>query len=100
MEIDARSRYQFSKLYKDSKGRLYWGTREKVSFPPSDGDQYHKVLEAEARRIDLIAYKYYEDCALWWVIAEANDITCPLELKAGRVLRIPDIETVYRKGLG
>lgn len=99
MEIDARSRYQFSDLHKDSDGKLYWGTRQRVDFPMSDGDQYHKVLEAEARRIDLIAWKYYEDCALWWVIAETNDIINPMALKAGQVLRIPDIETVYMKVL-
>lgn len=98
MEIDARSRYQFSNLYSDN-GKPYWGTRPPVDIPASEDDQFHLVTQADERRIDLIAHKYYDDVNLWWIIAEANNITNPLRLEVGTVLRIPALETIQMRVL-
>lgn len=99
MEIDARSRYQFSELLQEN-GVTFWGTRPPVEIPESEDDQFHVVTQADADRIDLIAYKYYDDVQLWWIIAEANRISNPLNLEIGSTLRIPAIETVQMKVLG
>lgn len=40
-------------------------------------------------RLDLIAYKVYNDATEWRRIAERNQITNPLKLRAGQVLEIP-----------
>ena len=50
--------------------------------------------DADCKRIDLIAWRYYKDVRLWWVIAEINNISNPLELQTGLILRIPAYERV------
>lgn len=96
MEIDSTNRYRYANAYSSTKGD-YWGTRPPVSIPEAEGDRHHIVTQAEIRRIDLISYRYYGDVRLWWVIAEANNITDPTHLTPGKVLRIPARETVYMK---
>lgn len=51
---------------------------------------YHVVTRDEVGRLDLIAYKYYGDPTLWWVIADINNINNFLDdMQAGRELAIP-----------
>lgn len=46
-------------------------------------------------RLDRVAYKYYKDAALWWVIASANGIVGTMYPTPGQLLRIPtDIQRV------
>ncbi len=40
-------------------------------------------------RLDLLAYRYYRDPALWRLLAIFNDIDDPLTLASGRLLRVP-----------
>jgi hypothetical protein len=41
-------------------------------------------------RIDVLAYHYFGDATLWWIIADRNDIAFPLDLPpSGTTLRIP-----------
>jgi hypothetical protein len=40
-------------------------------------------------RLDLLAYRYYRDPALWRLLAVFNDIDDPLALASGRLLRVP-----------
>ncbi len=42
-------------------------------------------------RLDLIAYRYYGNSALWRLIAVFNNIDNPLDLKPGTPLRIPPL---------
>ncbi|MDR2523403.1 MAG: LysM peptidoglycan-binding domain-containing protein [Synergistaceae bacterium] len=99
MKIDYRSRYQFCALY-SGEGGAYWGTRPLVKIPESENDVFHRVTQADERRIDLLAHRYYKDVRLWWIIAEANNIVNPMVLKAGKVLRIPSIDTIQLRVLG
>lgn len=98
MNIDTTNRYQYSDLLQEDNV-TFWGTRPPVDIPESEDDQYHTVTQTDARRIDLIAHKYYDDVKLWWIIAEANRIDNPLELEPGTVLRIPALETIQMKVL-
>lgn len=44
-------------------------------------------------RFDNLAYQYYGDSTLWWVLAAANpEVFYPDEIPAGVVLRIPDAD--------
>jgi nucleoid-associated protein YgaU len=36
-----------------------------------------------------MAYKFYNDSTLWWVIAQANGIKATLKAPTGKQLRIP-----------
>jgi len=49
--------------------------------------------------MDVLAYQYYDDVGLWWVISRANRLDpSDIGLKAASKLRIPtDIADVLRK---
>ena len=96
--ISPTSRHVYSIRYQSASGP-FWGTRPPIRIPPSSRDQFHRVTDDDVRRIDLLAWKYYGDCALWWVIAEANNVRNPLELEPSQILRIPALETVQMKVL-
>lgn len=82
---------------KDTKDMLL-ETRDidKIKLDPND--MYHTVDANEVSRLDLIAYKYYGNPLLWWVIAQANDIYDPLVYpKSGDIIRIPALSKMYDK---
>ena len=53
------------------------------------GERLHVVTESDQMRPDLIAWKYYSDPALWWVIMHHNGVIDPYSLKPGDKLRVP-----------
>jgi hypothetical protein len=59
------------------------------------GDTIHTVTSADAGRPDLIAYHYYRNVNLYWLICHFNKILHPInELVPGRKLIIPNAKTV------
>tara|TARA_B100001250_G_C19684694_1_gene737486 strand:+ start:25 stop:330 length:306 start_codon:yes stop_codon:yes gene_type:complete len=75
------------KVHSDTKKRYY-----KPSLYPDieekDSDIIHTVRPGE--RLDLLAYKYYGDVGLWWVISRANRLDpSDIGLDASTELRIP-----------
>lgn len=91
------NRYRKCPVYADKEtGEYVLGTRDVTDIPKSTYDSYHKVNAYEACRLDLIAYKYYNNQLLWWIIAQANDIHDPFnDVVPGMVLRIPNLTTLY-----
>jgi len=91
------SRYICSAIHIDdfvSPGRRRYGMCE---FPDIDLTSYdrHTVVEADIGRIDLIAYKWYSDVRLWWVICVVNNIANVFEdLEVGQTLKIPKRSSV------
>ncbi len=58
-----------------------------LSYVVSDGD-----------RLDVLAYRFYGDAVLWWVIAAANEFQLPVsEMFSGRTLRIPSPQYVTQE---
>ena len=54
----------------------------------SDNDFY--IISDEGDRLDLLAYKYYNDVSMWWVIAVANNLNdANFYVEPGIQLRIP-----------
>ena len=54
-------------------------------------DIYIRTLASD--RLDSIAYSYYDDVTLWWVIAQANNIgKGTLQIEPGTLLQIPNKE--------
>jgi len=98
-ELKSSSRYNWSALYLDSKNGDFFGTRQPLNLREDPSDMFHIVTDADSKRIDLIAWKYYKDVNLWWVIAEFNNIGNPLEIPAGTTLRIPSYSRVQMKVL-
>ena len=69
-------------------GSQYYTNSVYPDIPATDDDYY--VIATLGDRLDLIAYNFYEDSSLWWIIAIANalpgDSVYP---PIGAQLRIP-----------
>lgn len=91
------NRYRKCHVYADTETKEYvLSTRPIEEIPKSVDDSFHTVTSYEAYRLDLIAYNYYQNALLWWVIAQANNIKDPFnDVTAGMVLRIPNLNTLY-----
>ena len=82
------SRYENNKSKKINDGRVVYRSKIYPNIPLRDDDVY--VATETGDRLDTLAYQYYEDSSLWWIIASANNIhNAPFGLKDGTILRIP-----------
>jgi hypothetical protein len=58
-------------------------------FEASDSDIL--IITEEDDRLDILAFQFYKDASLWWVIALYNNLTdIDLKLEPGLQLRIPN----------
>jgi len=82
------NRYEDINVVKTDEGKRY---RSSVQYPRLErklDDIY--IIGARHDRLDNLAFKYYEDAALWWIIARANNIgKGNLTVPIGIQLRIP-----------
>jgi nucleoid-associated protein YgaU len=92
------SRYRKLRWIKDNEGTYFTETYEVLDIPKTNKDKFHEVKAGEENRLDLIAYKYYKNPSLWWVIAEANDILDPSKVEVGSMLRVPPREVIFGYG--
>jgi len=70
-------------------GKRYLGTRKFGDYERRSDDVFHTIREGDS--IDLLADQYYGDTRFWWIIADYNGLSFPLELpESGTVIRIPD----------
>ena len=82
------SRYDNNEIQRIRDGRRVFRTRIYPNIQPSDDDEY--VITQDGDRLDLLAYEFYNDQSLWWIIASANNIhNAPIGLAPGITLRIP-----------
>jgi len=87
VEVNSSSRLLFADFL-SSEGIEFWDTVVLPDAKPRQDDIQHIVSSAD--RIDLLAYRYYSDARLWWVIAWANNLEIlPTDLKENVQLRIP-----------
>ena len=91
------SRYKKLKGYMNSTN-VYLQNPQYIEIPVHGDDTYFSITGRYVDRIDLVAHKFYNDSKLWWVIAEANNITDPLELPINTIIRVPAISTLYGAG--
>ena len=79
------SRYKFTgkKIDKHTGNRV-----QKITLYPEirigDGDQF--VYPIDGDRLENLAYRYYGDSNLWWIIAKAN------EMSKGQISPNPEIK--------
>ena len=77
-------RYDDTLLKFNKKGQRVLVPTLYPRIPLSDEDQF--IYPQDGDRLDSIAYKYYNDASLWWVIAKAN------ELGKGRTILNPNTQ--------
>lgn len=82
-------RYENSTILKTQQDKPYFKSKFYPNIPLSEDDYY--IITTVGDRLDSIAYSYYRDATLWWIIAVANNnITKGALYPApGTQLRIP-----------
>ena len=65
------NRYKFSEQKKTKVGKRYFGSIMYPEIKIRNNDIY--IYAKSEDRIDTLAYKYYGDVSLWWIIARANE---------------------------
>jgi hypothetical protein len=82
-------RYDKTEIKYTISGKPYYKRKTYPQIPFSDTDVY--VITTVGDRLDSIAYSYYNDAELWWVISIANNNSTNGSIfpQPGTQLRIP-----------
>ncbi len=99
VQIKQRSRLRFGELVMVD-GVEFWDLLELPDIEKQTDDVNYVVKGQD--RIDYLAFRFYGDPILWWVIALANDMELlPTELNEGDTIRIPSpryvLQVLFRK---
>jgi hypothetical protein len=90
-----KQRYNKNNLLTTTQGKPYYKSMFYPNIPLSENDIY--IITTIGDRLDKLAYTYYKDSTLWWIISMANNnVTKGLLFPVpGIQLRIPiDINNV------
>jgi hypothetical protein len=74
-------------VFKRYDGKRVFKTTRYPKIPITINDIY--IVANETDYLDSLAYKYYRDNTLWWIIAQANGIGGTLKAPTGVRIRIP-----------
>ena len=90
------NRYENIQIVKSHSKKRYYKDNKYPDIPLSESDLY--LITAAGDRFDLLAYEYYKDTSLWWIIPTANNLKCDsLFPDPGIQIRIPlDIESILK----
>lgn len=79
---------RYKEKIENSDRKVIYGTHYIPIFEETDRDIY--IYSKRGDRFDNLAYEYYNDQTLWWVIAKSNNlINGTLVIPPGRRIRIP-----------
>lgn len=83
------NRYDNPTILTTQQGKPYYKGKSYPNIPVSESDAY--VITSSEDRLDLLAYRYYNDATLWWIIAMANNNSTKglMYPEPGTQLRIP-----------
>ena len=82
------NRYNYTQVSKRWDGKQVYKSLLLVPIPYSDTDIY--IITNDTMYLDQLAYTYYKDPSLWWILALANNIgKGQLSVEGGIQLRIP-----------
>lgn len=82
------NRYTDIELIRDKSGRRFRKTTLLPEIEPKVDDIY--IIGQVGDRLDNLAFKYYKDSSLWWIIARANNLgKGDLVVPVGMQIRIP-----------
>jgi hypothetical protein len=93
VNIEKQSWLQLTDLL-DFEGVIFWDQTEYPDIPISEDDQYIQLSQQQSKRIDLLAWDFYGDVNVFWVIMLANNIDLPNQIYEGMVLRLPAQATI------
>ena len=81
--------YDNATILTTPQGKPYYKGKQYPNIPLSETDVY--VVTTIGDRLDLLAYSYYRDVNLWWIISAANNNITKGSLfpVPGTQLRIP-----------
>ena len=65
-------RYENIRTYKGIGGKTIYLPTKYPNLAPTNEDYY--IITKDQDRLDLIAFDFYGDATLWWVLAMANDL--------------------------
>ena len=91
-ELDSSPYYQNSTVVKFTIEKELINTRNKLVHTPQADDDYYIVKDEDT--LDQLAFNYYGNAKLWWIIADINDIDHPMVLTTGAVLVIPNLSNI------
>lgn len=84
------NRYRNNLIKKNREGKQYYKNSIYPSIPETLDDIY--IMTEYGDRVDILAYQFYKDASLWWIITIANpgklkrdSYSCP----PGLQIRIP-----------
>ena len=80
-------RYKETSTKKDKSGKTVYTTTYYPTIPIEDNDQF--ILSKDGDRLDSLAFRYFGDTNLWWIISKANGIKGGIGIEAGTLFRIP-----------
>jgi hypothetical protein len=97
VRIRRKTILQFADVLVDtSTNEYFWSEFRPPAFDPASDDTFYEVKEND--RIDLLAFQFYGDDRLKWVLLVANNITLPeVELVPGLSLRVPSKRQLSQK---
>ena len=82
------SRYIYTKKKKNKDGKRVFAPTIYPKIPIRDSDIF--IYPKFGDRLDNLAYKYYNDVSLWWIIAKANELNKgKIGLDPEKKIRIP-----------
>ena len=89
-------RYSTTRRKIDKSGIRVYSTTYYPEISIGNSDTF--IYSKEGDRLDTLAYRYYGDNTLWWIIAKANGIRGKIGLEVATPLRIPaNITTIIEK---
>ena len=80
-------RYSTTRQKLDKSGVRVYGTTYYPRIELDDSDKF--IYPKDGDRLDSLAYSFYGDTTLWWVIAKANGIKGKVAVSVDEILRIP-----------
>jgi hypothetical protein len=91
------SRYDFTPMKLNKDGKRVFKPTIYPRIPIRDSDIF--IYPKFGDRLDNLAFKYYGDVSLWWIIAKANNLDAAhIGLEVDNQIRIPtNIQSVIDK---
>ena len=82
------NRYENIEILRTELGKRYKKTIRYPKMEKTSEDKY--IISIQGDRLDNLAFKYYEDSRLWWILARSNNLgKGDMEIPIGTQLRIP-----------
>ena len=89
-------RYGNTRKKIDKSGVRVYTTTYYPEIPLTDSDFF--IRPVDGNRLDNLAFSYYGDPTLWWIIAKANGIRGKVVVSTDEILRIPgNLQQILQK---